>query len=193
MNNEIWKDIIGFEGLYQVSNLGRVRSLDRTTSHNCFIKGKILKTRIHKDYVVIQLSEHNKCTSKQVHRLVAETFLENPNNLPQVNHKDENPLNNVVENLEWCDAKYNNNYGNHIQKTIDTKVAKGYWDRESIELNKMIDIKIDKNDTKAYAKAYHKAYNEIHKEKISARHKAYYEANKEKILARQKAYRKSKK
>lgn len=101
---EIWKDIEGYEGLYQVSNMGRVRSLTR----NIILKNQIARS----GYKRIQLYKNNKGYKHfQIHRLVANAFIPNPDNLPQVNHKDENKANNRVDNLEWCDSKYNINYG----------------------------------------------------------------------------------
>lgn len=99
---EIWKDIEGYEGLYQVSNMGRVKSVRRNI---------LLKSRIARGYERVNLSKNGKYLTKKVHRLVANAFIPNPDNLPQVNHKDENKTNNCVDNLEWCDSKYNINYG----------------------------------------------------------------------------------
>lgn len=117
---EIWKDIEGYEGLYQVSNLGRVKSLERyiydTIGRKQYVKERILKQYTVKGYKQVSLLFSNKHKRKMVHRLVAEAFLPNPNNLPQVNHKDECKTNNYVENLEWCDASYNINYGTRNQK-----------------------------------------------------------------------------
>lgn len=100
---EIWKDCKGYEGLYQVSNLGRVWSIGSQ---------KYLNGSIDKDgYIQVYLTAKNgKCKKERVHRLVALVFLDNPNNYPQVNHKDENKGNNCVDNLEWCDSKYNTTY-----------------------------------------------------------------------------------
>lgn len=124
---EFWKDIEGYEGLYQVSNLGRVRSLDRVVYQiqkggkltPMMYKGQILKM-IHKPtgYVFCSLSKDNIQETKLVHRLVAEAFIPNPNNYPCVNHKDENKLNNVVENLEWCTHRYNVNYGTSRERAV---------------------------------------------------------------------------
>ena len=113
---EVWKDIQDYEGFYQVSNLGRIKSLGNSKTR----KEKILKPIYHKQYYQITLSKNNIRIQYRVHRLVAEAFIPNPDNLPQVNHKDENKLNNYVDNLEWCDALYNNNYkdkGKRISKT----------------------------------------------------------------------------
>ena len=110
---EVWKPVPNYEGLYEVSNLGRVRSLDHFVSsgikHNKKVikKGKLLNPSFCRGYKKITLSKDNKRVSKQVHRLVAQAFLLNKDNLPQVNHKDGNKLNNTVDNLEWCTCKEN--------------------------------------------------------------------------------------
>lgn len=123
MDKEIWKDIKGYEGLYQVSNLGRIKSLERTIKHKtCYggiyhVKGKILKPKIEKDgYYRIGLRKNKIKKFYRISRLVGETFIPNPNNYPIINHKDENKLNNSADNLEWCTQKYNVNYGDGINK-----------------------------------------------------------------------------
>lgn len=119
---EIWKDIKGYEGLYQVSNLGRVRSIERTIKHKStygglyHIRGQILKLKQDKGYLRIGLKKDNIKKYYSIHRLVAEAFIPNPHNYAQINHKDENPKNNEVNNLEWCTAKYNINYGTGMQR-----------------------------------------------------------------------------
>lgn len=116
---ERWKDIEGYEDLYQISNTGKVRSLDRYIKigqNRRIKKGQIIKVPIKKGYYQVRLSKNGKRKSFNVHRLVAKAFIPNPNNLPQVNHKDENKLNNNMQNLEWCNALYNNIYGTRIER-----------------------------------------------------------------------------
>ena len=108
---EIWKDIQGYEG-YQISNYGNVKSLK-------YGKEKILTPTINKrGYYHTVLRKDGKSITVNIHRLVASAFIENPDNLPIINHKDENKTNNKAENLEWCDYKYNANYGTAIQRMI---------------------------------------------------------------------------
>lgn len=113
---EVWKDIIGYEGVYQVSSHGRIRSLDRYVGHR-FFPGKIFSPNPNRyGYVRVQLTNNGETKSFAVHRLVAAAFLDNPNGFPQINHKDENKSNNHVDNLEWCTAEYNINYGHRTEK-----------------------------------------------------------------------------
>ena len=114
---EEWRDIKGYEGYYQVSNFGRVKSLSRDVGSNRCKNESIMKTSLDKDgYEHLVLRKNGKQRHFRVNRLVAEAFLENPNNYPQVNHKDEDRTNNNVNNLEWCSAKYNVNYGSRTEK-----------------------------------------------------------------------------
>lgn len=125
---EVWKDIEGFEGLYQVSNKSRVRSLDwyqtrysrNGKEYLALHKGRILKTRLNpKGYPYVNLYKDGVMTSKTLHRLVAVAFIPNPDNLPCINHKDENPANPSISNLEWCTLSYNVNYGTAIERQIE--------------------------------------------------------------------------
>lgn len=118
---EVWKDIEGYEGSYQVSNLGRVKSLGRVDSIGHNKSSKILKAHPNGGkYLDVTLFNQNRREYFLVHRLVAQAFIPNPSDLPQVNHIDEDKTNNCVSNLEWCTAKYNLNYGNRRKSAIES-------------------------------------------------------------------------
>lgn len=121
MEQEIWKDIKGWEGLYQVSNLARVRSTFRYK--------KIIKPYIDKwGYLEVNLYRNNKTTHKKIHRLVAEAFIHNPDNKPCVDHIDTNKLNNLPENLRWCTYRENCNNPlslKHLSESLSGE--KNYW------------------------------------------------------------------
>ena len=113
---EEWRDIKDYKGIYQVSNLGRIKNY----------KTKKIRKIIYKsndNYGRVILSKNGKIKGEYIHRLVAKAFLENPNNYKEINHKDENPTNNNLMNLEWCDRKYNNLYGKRIKK-VKEKLSK---------------------------------------------------------------------
>lgn len=143
---EIWKDIKGYEGIYQVSNLGNVRSLDRCVNcgiknnSNVIRKGKLIKQNqnLH-NYLQVHLSKKNKAKMITVHRLVAEAFLPNPNNLPQINHIDGDKLNNNVNNLEWCTAKENINHSWGLGLSKPYYFPKGYLTEYSKNLCKKVE------------------------------------------------------
>lgn len=126
MEQEIWRDIVGFEGSYQVSNFGRVKSVNRFVTYINgrvhIVEEKILKLRhTRRGYAHICLVDANKKKyNKSVHRLVAQAFIPNLNNLPQVNHLNEIRKDNNVANLEWCSAEYNLNYGNRNRLASET-------------------------------------------------------------------------
>lgn len=115
---EVWKDIPGYEGIYMVSNYGRILSVERKDK-NGYRRGSriLIAHKSNRGYKHLGLSKDNKVVQFLVHTLVAMAFLENPYNLPIVNHKDENPSNNFYKNLEWCSYKYNINYGSHNEKS----------------------------------------------------------------------------
>ena len=116
MNEEIWKDIEGYEGLYQVSNWGRVKSLARIDENNHPVKERIMKPSKSFGYLYVSLSKHGKYKRIRIHRLVAIAFIPNPDNKEEVGHKDETRTNNHVDNLEWVSKKENNNMPLHIER-----------------------------------------------------------------------------
>lgn len=126
---EIWKDIEGYEGFYKVSNFGNVMSCERY-ARTCGNGRRLIPRRILKPFKCVGgYDEVNLCKcgnykTVMVHRLVAKAFLPNDENLPEVNHKDENKDNNHVDNLEWCTSKYNANYGTRNQRMIKEKTFK---------------------------------------------------------------------
>ena len=136
MSNEIWKDISGYEGFYQISNFGRVRRLVSWRGNQCISKYisdvKIISPYIDNlGYERIHLTIPNRTKQYRVHRLVAMAFIPNPDNLPQINHKDENKTNNCVDNLEWCTQTYNNKYGTR-GKRIGTTNHNGKGAKRSV-------------------------------------------------------------
>lgn len=127
MKKEIWRSIKGYEGLYEVSNCGNVRSVDRIVTYSDgrkrLWKGHFLKLVLRANgYLMCCLSRNGRSVNELIHRLVAQAFIHNPNNLPVINHKDENKTNNHVSNLEWCTTKYNINYGTGIQRSAEKKL-----------------------------------------------------------------------
>ena len=113
---ENWKQVPGFEGIYEVSDHGNIRSIDRVVSYKDGrtrrFKGKLLAPRVNEDgYLQVQLSVKDKPKTVKIHRIVAEVFIQNPDGLPEVNHRDEDKTNNAASNLEWCSHGYNSRYG----------------------------------------------------------------------------------
>ena len=190
---EIWKDISGFEGVYEISSYGRVRSVK---------SGKILSTSKCggcRGYLSVCLSKNGKRYGKLVHRLVAEAFIPAVEGLSEVNHKDEDKTNNRVENLEFCDHKYNMNYGTRNIRSKDTHIKNGYWTGFSKEEYNRKYRECHKEELREYHKEYnrkyrecHKEYNreyrEFHKEENRLYAKIYYENNKEKIREQHREY-----
>ncbi len=139
--NEIWKDIQGFEGLYQVSNLGRVKALAKNRivgSHGAPFRSKerILKHSYNDGYPQVMLSHNTKSKTYKVHRLVGMTFVNNPNNYPEINDKDGVKTNNFPENLEWCTTQQNIDHSNmtglaRILKRGECGMAKLVLDMQS--------------------------------------------------------------
>lgn len=133
-NTETWKDIKGFEGLYQVSNMGNVKSLSHKVqfgrSYRITKETILLPHKQSTGYLRVTLKKNNQPKYMLVHRLVAMAFIPNPDHLEQVNHKDENKTNNCVSNLEWCNSEYNNNFGTHTERTAkaQSKAVAAYKD-----------------------------------------------------------------
>ena len=166
---EEWKNVIGYEGLYEVSNIGNVKNVRRNT---------LLKlSKTNDGYIQVSLYKNGIRTGLRVHRLVAEAFLPNPDGLPLVNHKNEDKSDNSVENLEWCTAKYNTNYGHRTENAINTRVKNGYADPDFIGfgLNK-----------KEYMKEYNRIYYERNREKSNECSKRYYQEHKKELYEKNK-------
>lgn len=155
---EIWKDVNGYEGLYQISNLGRVKSFRASTKYGSPDEMILKPSLINSGYGVVTLYGNGKRRKYQVHRLVATEFVKNPNNFPCINHKDENKLNNCVDNLEWCTYQYNNNYGTARiraakartkqirQKTLNNEILATY---QSLNIASVL-LKIDYGTLKSW-------------------------------------------
>ena len=131
---EIWKPLKGYEGYYEISNLGKVKSIKRYKKNKSklqIVEEKILSlyTNPKNGYVYVYLCKDGKYKNVRLHRLVAENFIDNKNNYPQINHIDGNKTNNVVSNLEWCTASYN-------IKDLHKRNGTYMKDKEIIELYK---------------------------------------------------------
>ena len=177
---EEWRPIEGYEGLYEVSSYGRVRSLDRF--YYRLHKGKVLSpTKDRYGYLTVTLNYNGKSKTIKIHRLVAQAFLPNPDNLPQVNHKNEVKSDNCVDNLEWCDAKYNNKYGTRLERFINTKIKNGYVNEENVGLSKKEYEKKRYQENKDKRKDNQRKYYQKNKDRICERQKEYSQKNKEKI------------
>lgn len=150
--DEVWKDIEGFEGLYQVSNIGRVKCVE----HKCPGRHGLRTVKEHimtqvkgaKGYFYVSLSNMDRGRTFTVHRLVAKAFIPNPEDLPCVNHKDEDKFNNNVNNLEWCTSLYNNTYNDvHLKRKKYSHTYEYTLDKITEKVRKLkIDIQQFKKD-----------------------------------------------
>ena len=187
---EEWRPIVGFEGLYEVSNTGQVR--------NC--RGKLLRPGLnHNGYLKCVLCKNGKAKTIYIHRLVAQAFISNPDNLPEINHKDEDKTNNRVDNLEFCDRKYNVNYGCAQDKRVKTNIINGrfkYSGQKSVEYNKERTKEYRKKNrekNREKHREYMRKWYDKNKEKIREQKREYYENNKEKIREYMREYMKKRK
>ena len=201
---EEWRPIEGYEGLYEVSNTGQVRSLDRYVEYSNgqihLHKGKVLSPAKDPDgYLKVVLNCNRKCKIITVHRLVAKAFIPNLDNLPQINHKDEDKTNNNVDNLEWCDAKYNMNFGTARIRRRETLIKNGYCTGLGRDEYRKKYYQENKDKLKEYSQKYYKEnkdrifeqqkkYDQENKDKRKDRQRRYYQKNKENILMRKKEY-----
>ena len=181
---EEWRAVPGYEGLYEVSNKGNVRNVRRNTL--------LRLSKTNNGYIRISLCKNGIKTGLTVHRLVAELFIPNPDNLPEVNHKDEDKTNNRVENLEWCDHKYNMNYGTRNIRAKETAIKNGYYTGLSREeyRKKYRDKNKEKirEKQRGYMREYNKNYYEKNREEIREHNREYKKKNREKIREKQRVY-----
>ena len=137
------KPVNGYEEYYEVDQFGRVYSVDRVVSvkdngrvYDKPLKGKQMKQSVHaKGYKTVSLTKDGKTKTAFVHRIVAEAFIPNTENLPMVNHKDEDKTNNFVENLEWCSASYNRTYGRAIEKQAKKLKGRKHTEEEKAKIS----------------------------------------------------------
>ena len=184
---ELWKWIPGYEGYYMASTHGRIKSVDRYVGYKKsgqrLMKGKILKQSTDKGgYKIVQLNKNGKEKLFTVHRLVAQVFLENSSNLPQVNHKDENKQNNNVDNLEWISPKDNMNYGTRNERMSNSLKGRTFTEEHRKNISK---VRKGKHHTEEAKKKiskslkgknnpnYGKQFTEEHKKKLSENHADY--------------------
>ena len=135
--SEVWKDVIGFEGLYKASDKGNVRSVERRDSLGRKCGGRMLNPRYDKDgYLRVTLCKNGKQKTRFIHRLVAGAFVPNPDGYSEINHRDENKVNNYANNLEWCTREHNVNHGTMIERSAQTRSKK--VKATNIETNEVI-------------------------------------------------------
>ena len=151
---EEWKSIPGYEGLYEVSSYGRIKSLERYRFNNGgiqLLKERIMKPLNYNGYKKVVLLKNGSKKIEYIHRLVAKLFIPNPDNLPCVNHKDEDKSNNRVDNLEWCTVKYNSNYKGVLKRRSQRMKENGIYEKNSLKRRKYPDtVGLDEKEYRNY-------------------------------------------
>ena len=135
--DDVWKSIDGYEGFYEVSYSGHVRSVNRVLSCGRHVKGVVLK-ECGNPYLQVTLAKNGKAINYLIHGLVARAFIDNPDNLPCVNHRDENKHNNRADNLEWCTYGYNMEYSQVSKKAADARRGKPLSDAHKQAMSKTL-------------------------------------------------------
>lgn len=161
MDNEIWKPVIGYEGLYEVSSLGRVKSLPRKTTNGRIMSFYIDKSRRHKQYgrPTLRLTKNGKTKLHHICRLVAQAHIPNPENKPEVNHIDCNPENNRVNNLEWTTRKEN-----HQHSVVLLRMARGEKHGMSkLSVKQVREIRLKKESPKELANKFGITRNSVYR------------------------------
>ena len=155
MEQEIWKDIEGYEGKYQVSNYGRVKSLgrfiDKKGQSQAYLHERILSTKIHKGYKTVCLYSNNKQKTFSVHRLIANTFIPNPNNFPHIDHINTIRADNRIENLRWVNRSMN------MMNEITHKKRSEYW-KEKTKKGENVWVERKKRKVVAFDENYNIVY-----------------------------------
>lgn len=173
---ETFLSVPGYEGYYEVSNRGNVKSLRR---------GIILKPSLRGAYLRVGLHVNKETKYFSIHRLVAMAFIPNPDNLPYINHKDEVKTNNCVENLEWCTAQYNNIYGTNIKRRVETRTGREYI--EDPEERRKARLEQKRNYSLANKDKIRKWYQD-HKEETIERSRIFKQTHKDKVKEYNKRY-----
>ena len=161
--SEIWKDVAEYEGFYKVSNKGKVHSVARKDSIGRKCGGRMLTPRYDKDgYLRVTLHKNGKHKTRFIHRLVAGAFVPNPNGYSEINHRDENKVNNYANNLEWCTREYNNNHGTRSERSGQARSKKvkaiNIETNEVITFNSTVEVGRKGYDQGGVAKACRGAY-----------------------------------
>jgi hypothetical protein len=161
---QVIKPVRGYEGYYEVDNFGKVYSVDRDikivhggNERETHFQGKEMRQHIHPNgYMIVGLTRNGKTKMMRVHRIVAEAFIPNPDNLPYVNHKDENKTNNIPDNLEWCTPRYNILYNGANKRAAETKRGRKHTQAHKDSISAGV-----------------KAYYSTHESKLKGRHITY--------------------